>query len=235
MHEARFSETLERQVVGHVFSCRNHRDGLDHWIDILQDPTNTASLFQNGGILFFAILVNALNAINDINSLYAKRPIIEKQASYAFCRPSSDALAGIITDVPVKTAVAICFNLILYFLGDLRREPGPFFVFFLITYVANFTMSIVFKTIGAMTKSVSQAMTFAGVLVLAIIIYTGFTIPRPYMHPRFKWISWINPVAYAFEAFLVNELHGQQCICSSFVPSYTNFGGTSFVCASPGA
>lgn len=142
-------------------------------------PTNTASLFQKGGILFFAILVNALNAINDINSLYAKRPIIEKQASYAFCRPSSEALAGIITDVPVKTAVAICFNLILYFLGDLRRKPGPFFVFFLITYVANFTMSFVFKTIGAMTKSVSQAMTFAGVLVLAIIIYTGFTTSRP--------------------------------------------------------
>lgn len=193
------------------------------------------SLFQKGGILFFAILVNALNAINDINSLYAKRPIIEKQASYAFCRPSSEALAGIITDIPVKTAVAICFNLILYFLRDLRREPGPFFIFFLVTYVANFTMSFVFKTIGAMTKSVSQAMTFAGVLVLAIIIYTGFTIPRAYMHTWFEWISWINPVAYAFEALLVNELHGQQYACSSFVPFYTTYGETSFVCASQGA
>lgn len=55
------------------------------------------------------------------------------------------------------------------------------------------------------------------------------------MHPWFKWISWISPVAYAFEALLANELHGQQYIYSSFVPSYTNFGGTSFVCASPGA
>ncbi len=172
-------------------------------------PKKTASLFQKGGILFFAILVNALNTISEINSLYAKRPIIEKQALYAFCRPLSEALAGIVTDIRVKTAVAVCFNLILYFLGGLRREPGPFFIFILSTYVANFTMSFVFKIIGTITKPFSQAIIFAGVLVLAIIIYIGFTIPRLYMHPWFKCISWINPIAYAFEALLVNELHDQ--------------------------
>ena len=198
-------------------------------------PPTTAALFQKGGILFFAILVNALNAVNDINSLYAKRPIIEKQASYAFCRPSSEALAGIVTDIPVKTLVAVCFNIILYFLGGLRIEVGPFFVFFLVTYITNFTMSFLFKSIGAMSKSISQAMTFAGVLVLATTIYTGFTIPRPYMVPWFKWLSWINPVAYAFEALLVNELHGQRYDCSSFVPPNIGLGGRSFVCASQGA
>lgn len=103
-------------------------------------------------------------------------------------------------DVPIKLLVAICFNLILYFLGGLRMESGPFFVFFLFSLVINFTMSFVFKTIGALTQSVSQAMTAAGVLVPAIIIYTGFTIPRPDMRPWFQWLSWINPVAFAFEA-----------------------------------
>lgn len=39
-------------------------------------------------------------------------------------------------------------------------------------------------------------------MVLAICIYTGFTIPRPYEHPWMKWISWINPVAYAYEVRL---------------------------------
>lgn len=66
-------------------------------------------------------------------------------------------------------------------------------------------MSAIFRTIAASIKTVSQAMAFAGVMVLAIVIYTGFTIPRPYEHPWFKWISWINPVAYAFEAIMVNE------------------------------
>src|SRR5271167_402925 len=32
------------------------------------------------GVLFFAVLLNALISINEINSLYNQRPIIEKQA-----------------------------------------------------------------------------------------------------------------------------------------------------------
>jgi ATP-binding cassette, subfamily G (WHITE), member 2, PDR len=57
------------------------------------------------------------------------------------------------------------------------------------------------------------------------------------MHPWFKWISWINPVAYAFEGLFVNELHGQRFTCSVLVPSggaYT-LTGNNFVCAVAGA
>lgn len=96
-------------------------------------------------------------------------------------------------------------------------------------------MSMIFRTIAASTKTVSSALAIAGVGVLAIVIYTGYTIPRPYMHPWFKWLSWINPVAYAFEALFVNELHGQQYACASIVPAYPGLSGPTFVCNTPGA
>ena len=57
------------------------------------------------------------------------------------------------------------------------------------------------------------------------------------MHPWFKWISWINPVAYAFESLFVNELHGQRFTCSILVPSGGAYSltGNNFVCAVAGA
>ncbi|KAI9742381.1 MAG: GTPase-activating protein [Claussenomyces sp. TS43310] len=198
-------------------------------------PNNTSSLFQKGGVLFFAVLLNALIAITEINNLYDQRPIVEKQASYAFYHPFAEALAGIVSDIPVKFVISVCFNIILYFLSGLRREPSNFFIFFLFNFIAILTMSMIFRTLAASTKTISQAFALAGVLVLAIVIYTGFTIPRPYMHPWFKWISWINPVAYAFEALLVNELHGQRYACSNIVPSYPGISGRTFICATAGA
>lgn len=110
--------------------------------------------------------------------------------------------------------IAVCFNLILYFLAGLRPEPSQFFIFFLFTVLVRFTMSAMFRTVGACTKTVSQALAIAGVTVLAIVIYTGYTIPRSYMHPWFKWLSWINPLAYAFEALMVNEFHGVNFPCA---------------------
>lgn len=43
----------------------------------------TSSFFAKGSTIFFAILLNALIAVTEINRLYEQRPIVEKQASYA--------------------------------------------------------------------------------------------------------------------------------------------------------
>lgn len=198
-------------------------------------PNTTSAFFSKGGVLFFAVLLNALIALSEINTLYSQRPIVEKQASYAFYHPFTEAMAGIVSDVPVKFVLAVCFNIILYFLAGLRREPSQFFIFFLFNFIAIITMSMIFRTIAASTKTVAQALAIAGIAVLAIVIYTGFTIPRPKMHPWFKWISWINPVAYAFEGLFVNELHGRNFPCSTIVPSYPGLTGDTFICGVAGA
>ena len=88
---------------------------------------------------------------------------------------------------------------------------------------------------AALTKTISQAMALAGVLVLAIVVYTGFAIPVSYMHPWFSWIRYINPVFYAFEILIANEFHGRNFACSQFVPALQLAQGDSFICSSKGA
>lgn len=33
-------------------------------------------------------------------------------------------MAGVVSDIPVKLVIAVCFNIILYFLAGLRTEPS---------------------------------------------------------------------------------------------------------------
>lgn len=63
--------------------------------------------------------MNALISITEINSLYDQRPIIEKQASYAFVHPFTESFGGIVSDIPVKFVAAVVFNIIFYFLAGL--------------------------------------------------------------------------------------------------------------------
>lgn len=188
-------------------------------------PETTDSFFAKGSVLFFAILLNALMSITEINGYVfsllfpscpmsnelmkltrvvidyvrihedysyprsmlilvltdAQRPIVAKHVSFAFYHAFSEALAGIVADIPIKFLIAVTFNIILYFLGGLRREAGPFFIFFLFTFITMLVMSAIFRTLAAATKSVSQALALAGIMILAIVIYTGFTIQRSYM------------------------------------------------------
>ncbi|KAL4780663.1 ABC-2 type transporter-domain-containing protein [Aspergillus varians] len=198
-------------------------------------PNSTAGFASKGATLFFAVLLNALTAMAEITSLYAQRPIIEKHASYAFYHPATEAIAGIVSDIPVKFALAVAFNIIMYFLSNLRREPSQFFIYFLVTFIIMFVMSAVFRTMAAITKSAAQAMGLAGILILALIVYTGYVIPVPSMHPWFEWIHYINPIYYAFEILIANEFHGREFDCAAFVPAYADLSGDNFVCAQLGS
>jgi len=61
--------------------------------------------------------------------------------------------------------IATVFNVILYFLANLRREPSQFFIFFLFTFISILVMSALFRTLAASTKTISQALALAGILV----------------------------------------------------------------------
>ncbi|KAB8215524.1 ABC-2 type transporter-domain-containing protein [Aspergillus novoparasiticus] len=196
-------------------------------------PNSSNAFFQKGAVLYFSVLMNALITIGEIMQLYAQRPIVEKQAAYAFVHPFTEALASALVDLPIKILRCSVFSIILYFLANLRREPSQFFIFYLLLICTILTMSGMFRSLASLTQTVGQAMALAGILVLCIVVYTGFTLPQPYMHPWLSWIRWINPVYYAFEALVSNEFHGRNFECASYIPSYGT--GTSFICSVVGA
>ena len=133
----------------------------------------TASLQPRSVLLFFAVLLNAFGSALEILMLYAQRPIVEKHTRYALYHPSAEALASILTDLPSKVLTAIGFNLVLYFMTNLRREPGAFFFFLMMSFVLTLVMSMIFRTIASVSRSLVQALVPTAVFIIAIVIYTG--------------------------------------------------------------
>lgn len=51
----------------------------------------------------------------------------------------------------------------------------------------------------------------AAVLILGLVMFTGFVIPIDYMLGWSRWMNYVDPVAYAFEALMVNEVRIMLC------------------------
>ncbi|KAB8269261.1 ABC-2 type transporter-domain-containing protein [Aspergillus minisclerotigenes] len=198
----------------------------------------TDSYFSRGALLFFAILLNAFASALEMLTLWQQRPIVEKHDKYALYHPSAEAISSLIVDLPAKALVSIVFNLILYFMTNLRRTPGHFFVFYLFSVTTTLTMSNVFRWIAAVSRSLAQAEVPASIFMMILMIYTGFTIPVRDMHPWFRWLNYINPIAYSFESLMINEFAGRKFHCATYVPSgpgYDNAPLDSKICSGKGA
>ncbi|KAH7142220.1 ABC-2 type transporter-domain-containing protein [Dactylonectria macrodidyma] len=198
----------------------------------------TASLQNRAVLLFFIILMNAFSSILEIISLYAKRKIIEKHARYALYHPSAEALSSMVVDLPYKIMNAVITNITLYFMGNLRREPGAFFFFLMVIFTTTMTMSMLFRLIASVTKSIAQAMAPSAIILLGLVLYTGFTIPTQYMRSWISWCRWANPIYYGLESIMLNEFAGRDFTCANYVPSgagYDNVSRSGRACASQGS
>jgi ATP-binding cassette subfamily G (WHITE) protein 2 (PDR) len=129
-------------------------------------------------------------------------------------------------------------NTTLYFMSNLRREPGPYFYFLLVGFTTGLSMSMFFRFIASMTKAIAQALAPSSLILMMLILYTGFVLPVQYMRSWASWFRYINPVAYGFENVMVNEFNGRTFACSSFVPtgpSYGNVAAEQRACAVQGS
>lgn len=88
-------------------------------------------------------------------------------------------------------------------------------------------MTAFFRAIGALFTTFDGASKVSGFFINALIMYTGYMIQKPHMHPWFGWLYWINPLAYGFQALLSSEFHEKYIPCVGtnlvpFGPGYTD-------------
>ncbi|KAK4947826.1 Multidrug resistance protein [Elasticomyces elasticus] len=196
---------------------------------------NTASFYGRAVVLFVAILFNALSSFLEIMTLYAQRPIVEKHTRYAFYHPSAESYASVLIDLPLKLVNTVSFNLVFYFMTNLNRGPGNFFYYLLVVFLIVMAMSGVFRSVASLSRTEQQAMVPASIMLLALLIFTGFVIPVDYMLGWCRWIRYLNPVAYGYESLMVNEFHNRNFSCSAYVPDYANITSTNVACNAVGA
>lgn len=102
----------------------------------------------------------------------------------------------------------------------------------------SLTMKAWFRAVAAGFGAPAPAQTVAGILLLALVLYTGYAIPKPSMIGALRWISYINPLRWGFEGLVANEFHTLNGECATLVPSgagYENVGIANQVCTAVGS
>ncbi|GME70519.1 unnamed protein product [Ambrosiozyma monospora] len=191
---------------------------------------DTSTFYYRTAALFYAVLFNGCSSFLEVINLFQGKQIVEKHKKYALYSPSAEAFSSILFDLPVKLLTALCFNLVYYFMINFRREPGRFFFFFLMNFMATLVMSHIFRAVGSCFDTLPGSMTPSNLFLMALVLYTGFSLPTGTMHAWSRWINYIDPIAYAFEALVANEFSGRQFNCTNFVPAYPDMPMDNKVC-----
>lgn len=168
-------------------------------------PPTSAGAFTRGSVIFVAMLTSCLDAFGEMPTQMLGRPILHKQTGYGFYRPAAVALSNTLADLPFSATRVFIFNVIIYFMSHLARSAGGFFTFHLFTYMAYLAMQGFFRTMGLLCSNFDSAFRIATFFVPNMVSYAGYIIPIFDMKRWLFWISYINPLYYAFSGCMENE------------------------------
>eukprot|EP01117_Protostelium_nocturnum_P006316 TRINITY_DN227_c0_g1_i1.p1 TRINITY_DN227_c0_g1~~TRINITY_DN227_c0_g1_i1.p1 ORF type:complete len:1474 (-),score=463.74 TRINITY_DN227_c0_g1_i1:47-4363(-) len=175
---------------------------------------NVSGGFSRGGALFSALLFNAFTSQAELPMSFFGRRTLQKHKSYAMYHPSAYHLAQVAADIPVVLIQVFLFSIICYFMFGLATTAGQFFVFVFVLVISSLCMTNLFRVFGNTTPSLYVAQQFMTAILILMICYSGYLIPRPKMHPWLGWIYWVNPFAYAFQALFANEMRNLTFQCT---------------------
>jgi ATP-binding cassette subfamily G (WHITE) protein 2 (SNQ2) len=190
-----------------------------------QLPVTAAGAFTRGGVLFIALLFNSLTAFSELPTQMGGRPILYRQTGFCFYRPSALSIAQLAADFPIGAPRIAMFCIVVYFMAGLYVSAGAFFTFFINILVSYYAFRALFALFGTICKNYDVAARLAAVIIVSLVLYAGYVIPRDAQARWLFWISYINPVYYGFEALMVNEFKQLSLAC---VDTYITPRGTGY-------
>jgi ATP-binding cassette subfamily G (WHITE) protein 2 (SNQ2) len=148
-------------------------------------PNTSIGLFIKSGALFVSLLFNVLLTQSEVTDSFTGRPVLAKHRSFSLYNPIAWCMAQIIV--------------------SLTMEASRFFIFWFIVFSATTCMTALFRAVGAGSKNFDDAAKIAGVLVLSLLLYVGYMIPKPEMHP---WFVWYVLICYSHGGLFTNVQSG---------------------------
>ncbi|EXJ87727.1 hypothetical protein A1O1_04652 [Capronia coronata CBS 617.96] len=201
---------------------------------------DTSGAFPRTGALVFCILFLGWLQLTELVRAVSGRVVVARHKDYAFYRPSAVVIARVLLDLPVLAVQTIVFILIMYFMTNLDRDPGKFFITLLFVYINTICVTALYRMFAALSPTIDDAVRFSGLALNIMIFVMGYVIPKQTLINGVIWFGWlfyVSPLGYAYEAVLTNEFSGRtmECAPSNLVPNGPNVDPAYQGCSLAGA
>eukprot|EP00798_Chlamydomonas_sp_ICE-L_P016439 gene16439-22657_t len=165
------------------------------WVNESKDSINNANMYMSA--CFFSTYFMLIGGFAEVPTFVTRLPVFYKQRNYKFFPAWVFVVAGAANRIPDNILMVTLWTLIVYW----------FFIFWFVLVCMYTFSTTVFRTIAAIARNDIIAQAFGAALLVVCINTCGFTLDRASIPPWWIWVYWMNPLAYAIRALLVNEMN----------------------------
>lgn len=172
-----------------------------------QQSTNTAGAQNRVGAIFFAMNLFAFLAVSAIDAVQPERLVVERELSRHCYRPWLYALTKLTADALLLRILPGClFCTLFYWLMGLRTSAAAFTTFLFVFCCYNCLVGAMSLACATIMGSPGKAVVLLNLLLLVFVLFSGFLANKASIPWALRWLCYISPIRFTWEALVVNEL-----------------------------
>ena len=180
-----------------------------------QMDRSQTSLQNRTGILFFTAMNMAFGVTIDTSSVIpAQLAVVGRERAARMYSIAPYYFANWICRLPLDVIPMLGISAVQYFLAGLRPGVRYFFIYFGICVLEAQSSVALGMLISALLPSVEAAPQLAPLVVILMLIFSGYFLNLSDIPDWIGWIKWISFIRYAFEALMTNEFKDAQFTCT---------------------
>lgn len=159
------------------------------------------------GFLFFLTINSLMMTLSPITLTFPlERDVFFKEQDSKMYNVFQYFLARNIVEIPELIIIPALFCSICYFMIDLANTGGQFFLHVLVFILISFNGASLGLLLGSVILDAKSVSSVVPIIILPIILFSGFFKNRADLPGWIGWIEYISPNKYGFIGFIDNEV-----------------------------
>eukprot|EP00741_Cyanophora_paradoxa_P002545 tig00000605_g2469.t1 len=175
----------------------------------LRVGTDQYSIQNRNGAMFFIAVNNVMSAAMGVLSVFgAEKIVFRREHSQGMYNTTAFFLSKIFVEAPFQILLPWLYSLIIYWMIGFQNTAEKYFIFAAVVILMTNCGYALGIFIAALCPELEVALVIAPVLILPLMIFSGFFVNNGGIPVYFDWIKYISPMKYGFEALVKNEYGG---------------------------
>eukprot|EP00455_Lapot_gusevi_P047435 TRINITY_DN6411_c0_g1_i2.p1 TRINITY_DN6411_c0_g1~~TRINITY_DN6411_c0_g1_i2.p1 ORF type:complete len:402 (-),score=109.31 TRINITY_DN6411_c0_g1_i2:48-1253(-) len=181
----------------------------------LQLDNDQKSVQDRQGALFFCTVNNVMSWAMGVLSIFAgEKAVFRREESTGMYTLPAYFFSKIFVEFPFQILLPFIGSVILYFIIGFQATAEKFFLFAVTQVFLAACGSSIGVFCACFFENLSVALAVVPVLLLPLMLFSGFLINSASIPRYFIWLQYISPMKYGFTALSKNEFDGLTLRCN---------------------
>ncbi|NXG53245.1 ABCG2 protein, partial [Psilopogon haemacephalus] len=181
------------------------------------------------GSLFFVTTNQCFSSVSAIELFIRDKKLFVHQYTSGYYRVSAYFLALMIGDlIPMRTAPAIIFSCITYWMIGYQAVAGRFFFFMLSLMLVSYTATAMSLAISAGMDVVAVANLLITICFVLMLIFSGLLVNLPSIMGWLNWLQYLSIPRYGLTVSRKPAPHANTNFCPVF---FCRCSGEAYLCS----